>query len=289
MIRNLFYKYKTLIFAFIIFNFIIACSNIITNTDTKPVISEPPNLCIKNPELCGPSKKDPSMYKPAPAPAKPYSPPLVAAMPPITGSAGGSDYNKYKMRKDADSLNRNNPNLLYRAFLLPENSIKTELTTFVYFPRKPITSKEKEQYVNICKVWLNLYSTKSEVLEYTDIVKTNLVPIYWPLARVVTNGKDCSVLIDNYDYARAQSIMNESKLRINKTKLVAIYKDVAAVMSIHAIQTDEDLITAFNAWTAYMCEVPLKSQEVSPFTIVDSFKKVIGALSSLVSTKQKSS
>ena len=50
---------------------------------------------------------------------------------------------------------------------------------------------------------------------------------------------------------------------------------------------DEDVIKSFQAWATYMIKVPEKNDVGYVFTMIESLKKVLGALDYLITTKLK--
>lgn len=194
--------------------------------------------------------------------------PITSSLPPILITHSVIDYTV--------------DNILYKSFLLPNNIIPEDtFINFIYFPRKPITKKEIDQYVFICKVWSN--SLPSEKEAKLHIKKENLIPLYWSLSKP-SNYSDCKNLVMNYDYVRMKMFVSENKLSENKVQLLGIYNNVYVSINLTKITKEEDIILSFDVWRDKMSRVPEKSSVLDIFTIVDSAKKVLGVLAGLIIT-----
>jgi hypothetical protein len=172
--------------------------------------------------------------------------------------------------------------VLYRAFLLPTNVInENQFVNFIYFPRKPITKKEFDQYVFICKVWSLSLPSKDEASIYSKT--NNLIPLYWSIVKSPTTDS-CGEFVMQYDYTRMKMIVNKNKLDANKIQLLGLYNDIYVSMNLTKVTKEEDIILAFDVWRAKLSTIPEKSSKIDIFTVVDSAKKVLGALSGLIIT-----
>lgn len=177
-------------------------------------------------------------------------------------------------------------NILYKSFLYPSDKLNQELVTFIYLPRKPITEKELNQYLSICKIWLGSLSYKEELIPHYDSNKENLVPFYWPV-KVKLNNSTCLNMIEHYDYPRMSIMMQRNKLNTNKVQFVSMYKTLNVKMDISSLHKDEDLVNSMAMWIVCMTKIPDKSEELSPVTLVDTLKKLLGVLGNLVTTNLK--
>ncbi len=177
-------------------------------------------------------------------------------------------------------------NIYYKSFLLPKEDIGNKFANFIYFPRKPLTEKEVNKYMFICKLWLNSFPKESEVKPYIDDTKDRLIPIYWFLTKQVKSEK-CEDLITNYDYVRAQMFVNRNGLNKNKIQILGQYDNVIVSMNLSSIYKEEDLILAFDVWKSKLSTVPEKSSDIEIFGIVSSTKKVLGVLGGIMLSKFK--
>lgn len=180
-----------------------------------------------------------------------------------------------------------NTNLLYKDFLLPDDRLIIELTTFVYLPKKPTSDKEKKLYTQICENWVDSILSYEELKDHYDKTTETLVPFFWPLKSKL-DKESCDKMIDQYDYARANQLMRSHKLNTKKAQFVSLYKTVHVTMDVSSLTEDSDITKAFQVWSNYMTKVPEKNESVYIFTIVDSVKKVLAALEHLIVAKAKS-
>ena len=145
--------------------------------------------------------------------------------------------------------------LMVRSFLYPKQ--KTELPfNLIFFPKKPVTKQEKEQYLFICSVWQSSFPYAEDIrqqLEETDNVE--MLPIYWLLIKQ-NRTSNCSELVKNYDYSRAQLLASRLKIDSTKTQLVSQLKSNVIVMDLGTIYEEADLILAINVWRQKMCPTP---------------------------------
>lgn len=208
---------------------------------------------------------------PAPAASKPvYSTSDVGVV--YSGSTSGG------------SINKNN--IYYKSFLFPKEELGDKFFNFIYFPRKPLTEKELNQYKFICKLWMDSFPKELEIKPYVDTTKDRLIPIYWLLTKQVKSEK-CEDLIANYDYVRAQMYVNRNTLDKSKIKILGQYDSVIVSMNLSAIFKEEDLILAFDVWKNKLSAVPEKSSAVEIFGVVTSAKKVLGTLAGIMLSKFK--
>lgn len=180
----------------------------------------------------------------------------------------------------------NNYNLLYKAYLYPSDKLQTELNTFVYLPKKPTTDKELKLYKQICDEWSYAVLSYADASSHHDNNSENLIPFYW-FVKTKPSTFNCDSMIEQYDYARARQIMRKVKLDINKTQFVALYKEVKVTMNISSLTEEEDIVKALQGWSTYMTKTPDKDDIIYVFNMIDSLKKVLGALEYLVTTKLK--
>lgn len=178
-------------------------------------------------------------------------------------------------------------NLLYKSYISPEEKLPSELITFIYFPKKPITEKEKSLYNKVCNTWSNGILSYQEASTHYDKTNEQLVPFYW-FIKNNNRSPNCEFMIENYDYARAQQLMRQTKLDVKKAQFVAIYKEYRVTMNISSLTDEEDIVKAVQGWSTYMTKVPDKDDIVYVFNMVDSLMKVLGSLDYLVTTKFKS-
>ena len=179
-----------------------------------------------------------------------------------------------------------NNNLLYKAYLLPEDKLSIELVSFVYLPKKPTSDKEKKLYLHICKAWSDTLLSHEEAFNHYEQSSEKLVPFYWTL-RTKLDTPNCDKMIEQYDYARTQQLLRKHKLNVKKAQLIALYKQVHITLDVSSMVDDEDVIKSFQVWSTYMIKVPEKNDVVYVFTMVESLKKVLGALDYLITTKLK--
>lgn len=179
-----------------------------------------------------------------------------------------------------------NTNLLYKDFLLPDDSLIIELTTFVYLPKKPTSDTEKKLYTQICENWVDSILSYEELKDHYDKTTETLVPFFWPLKSKLSKD-GCDKMIEQYDYARANQLMRSHKLNTKKAQFVSLYRNVHVTMDVSSLTEDSDITKAFQVWSSYMTKVPEKNDSVYIFTIVDSLKKVLAALEHLVVAKTK--
>lgn len=241
------------------------------------------NTIIKKEDVGHPTSGDTSGNADIASSASP--PKIVMAMPPPKPAeasipAPAARDSVYSATTTGGSIVKDN--VLYKSFLLPAISIdKKQFVNLVYFPRKPITKKEFDQYVFICKVWSNMLPNKDEIAPY--VKKEQLIPLYWSLTKA-TNPELCEALVTNYDYVRMQVFISVNKLDKDKIQLIGIYNNVYVSMNLTKLSKEEDIVLAFDVWKSKMSKVPEKTTDIDIFTMVDSAKKVLGALAGLIIT-----
>ena len=179
-----------------------------------------------------------------------------------------------------------NYNLLYKAYLYPSDKLQTELITFVYLPKKPTTDKELKLYKQICDEWSYAVLSYADASTNYDSNSEKLIPFYW-FVKTKPITFNCDSMIEQYDYARARQLMRKVKLDINKTQFVAIYKEIKVTMNVSSLTEEEDVVKALQGWSTYMTKTPDKDDVIYVFNMIDSLKKVLGALEYLVTTKLK--
>ena len=184
------------------------------------------------------------------------------------------------------SYNKIDYNLLFKAYLTPGDKLSDQLVTFIYLPKKPTTDKENKLYRQLCEEWSESILSYQETSDHHEKETEKLVPFYWPLKSYFTSPS-CEIMINQYDYGRVQQLMRKNKLDTKKVQFVALYKDIHIVMNVNSLTEDKDIVTAFQGWSSYMTKVPEKNDVVYVFNMVDSLKKVLGALEYLVTTKFK--
>lgn len=176
--------------------------------------------------------------------------------------------------------------LLYKSYLAPEEKFTDELVTFIYLPKKPTTVKEIKLYHQLCEEWSESVLSFQEASSHYEKNSEKLVPFYW-FVKFKYTTPSCDVMIEQYDYARAQQLMRKNKLDTSKAQFIALYSDIRVIMNVSTLTDEEDIVKAFQGWSMYMTKVPDKDDVVYVFNMIDSLEKVLGALEYLVSIKFK--
>lgn len=230
-------------------------------------IANAPEITTKNVEI----SHTESVVKSTPAP-------MVISSPPPSPS--------YELTKKKSSGLIGNPNsnklLIVRAFAYQADKKFETKSNFLLFAKRPATKADLDRYIFICEQWKASFPTADEVPAQT--VDMQIILFVWLLNKKVAS-KDCSTLVNNYDYGRARLLSQRFDLDITKMYIVFSYPKALVTMDLTPVATEEDLVLAIDTWKRNMATLPKKSGSVSIYNLVYSTKAVLGALAELVTFK----
>lgn len=179
----------------------------------------------------------------------------------------------------------NKQNMLVQEYLYPDQRYRLSPVNFVFFPKKPVTQSEREQYQFICEIWKASFPKKSEVLvngQVPDYV--TIVPIYWPLKKEV-KSESCVDLVANYDYGRVQLFAAENKINPTTVQILCKLKSGVVTMNLTRIKKQAELEAAMDVWRKRMCRMPKEDTPVYGYTIAAAAQQVLGMLGRLITFK----
>lgn len=219
----------------------------------KPVTANAPEVIIRP-------------ATPAAAPS-PYRPPSMIDSGPITKAPASSE-------KTVTYVS-------YKSFLTTAEPITTRPYSFVYFGKPATTAKLRQQYIMICQMYMDTFSDKEETETYFNINTEKLIPVFW-FSKKKREDKTCDVLIKDYDYQRARSLINHEVSAPPTPSLVARFGKYSIVMELKDLDNQEDLDLAFSTWKDKITRFPERDYDMTVISLVYSAKKVLGAFGQIL-------